>query len=296
MITAFYGGHQLNVEFSTFAGGERNVRIKGYTANSPLLRSLEEGLTWDKELFILAHIDSSDAAMDLLLFTDAFNRLYGGAGSSIKKVCHLPYIPYARQDRVMVDGEPLSSVLFGKLINMCKFDRVIVNDPHSDVAPSHIDNVSIEEQHETALRVLGERFFDGAVIVAPDAGAIKKATKLAKKVAHDHVGVGTKHRDLSTNNITATSYTGPDVAGKRVIMVDDICDGGRTFIELGKVLRSLGASEVILYTTHGIYSYGTDVFAGVVDEVYSSYPWVKNIARSNESNIFKFVAGTVNFK
>lgn len=295
MIRAYLGGSQLDIEFSTFAGGERNVRIKGFQWPSPFNADLKEKMPEGKDLVVYAHVDSSDVIMDLLLFTDAFNRMGRGTGNQVKKVCYVPYIPYARQDRVMVPGEPLSSAVFGTLINLCGFDRIIVDDPHSDVSPSHIKNVAIFEQYELALDILGPGFFEDAVIVAPDAGAIKKVTKLAQKVNHRHIGVGTKHRNLLTNEITDTTYSGPDVNGKRVIMVDDVGDGLRTFIELGKVLRRNGAREVVLYITHGIFSYGADICDGIIDEIYSAYPWEKNLEGRNEKGIFKMVDKSVPF-
>lgn len=296
MIRAFLGGAALDIEFSGFAGGERNVRIKGFQYSPAYGVDLKEEMPEGKDLVVYAHLDSSDAIMDLLLFTDAFNRMGRGTGNQVKKVCYVPYIPYARQDRVMVPGEPLSSAVFGTLINLCGFDRIIVDDPHSDVSPSHIKNVAIFEQYELALDILGPGFFDDAVIVAPDAGAIKKVTKLAQKVNHAVIGVGNKHRNLLTNEITSTSYSGPDVSGKRVIMVDDIGDGLRTFIELGRVLKAQGAKEVALYITHGIFSYGADICDGIIDEIYSAYPWEKNLVGRNEKGIFKSVDKMVKFQ
>lgn len=290
MIIAFFAGHALGVELKTFAGGERNVRIR---PDFPI--SLEHDISTIGGLTVHAHMDSPHDPIDLLLFVDAFNRMGRGTGHKVEKTLYLPYIPYARQDRVMVNGEALSSALFGKLINLCGFDEVIVCDPHSDVAPSHIKNVRIYEQHELALKILGEGFFKDSVIVAPDAGAVKKVTKLAQIVGHETVGVGAKQRNLVTNEITNTTYSGPSVEGKRAIMIDDLIDGGRTFIELGRVLKKLGASEVILYATHGIFSYGADVFEGSVDEVYSAYPWMKNLYCANEKNIFKSVDTMVAF-
>lgn len=296
MIRAFFGGDELDINFSSFAGGERNVRILGYKNRYSYQKPLDELMPEGKDLVVHAHIGSSDDIMDLLLFTDAFNRMGHGNGNQVKKVCYVPYIPYARQDRVMVPGEPLSAAVFGTLVNLCGFDRIIVDDPHSDVAPSHIKNVAIFEQYELALEILGPGFFDDAVIVAPDAGAIKKVTKLAQKMNHSQIGVGTKHRNLLTNEITATSYSGPDVSGKRVIMVDDIGDGLRTFIELGRVLKAQGASEVVLYITHGIFSYGADICDGIIDEIYSAYPWEKNLEGRNEKGIFKKVDKSVPFR
>lgn len=296
MIRAYLGGSELDIEFKTFAGGERNVFIKGFVHPPMFGIDLKDEVPEDKDLVVYAHVNNSDAIVDLLLFTDAFNRLGRGTGNQTKKVCYVPYIPYARQDRVMKPGEALGAAVFGSLINLCGFDRVIVDDPHSDVSPALIKNVSICEQHELALDILGYGFFDGAVIVAPDAGAIKKATKLAQSVGHTSVGVGTKTRNLLTNDITNTSYTGPKVKGKRVIMVDDCADGGRTFIELGRVLKSQGASEVILYVTHALFSYGADVFDGTVDEIYCGYYWEKNVQGRNEKGIFKKVDKSVPFR
>jgi ribose-phosphate pyrophosphokinase len=50
-------------------------------------------------------------------------------------------------------------------------------------------------------------------------------------------------------------------------MVDDICDGGRTFIELAKELRGMGAEKVHLYVTHGFFTKGLSVFDGIIDVV-----------------------------
>jgi ribose-phosphate pyrophosphokinase len=54
------------------------------------------------------------------------------------------------------------------------------------------------------------------------------------------------------------------------LIVDDICDGGRTFIELAKVLRPLTNGSIFLYVTHGIFSQGLDVFKGVIDHIYTA--------------------------
>lgn len=81
-----------------------------------------------------------------------------------------------------------------------------------------------------------------------------------------------KARNVQTGEITGTEVYG-DVKDKVVLIIDDICDGGRTFIELGKVLKERGASKVILYVTHGIFSQGKQVFEGIIDEVYAKHDW-----------------------
>lgn len=303
MIKVLVDGYQLDIEFMTFSGGERHVKIKGVLGDYPLLESSWDSRNWHKNpvdnIQVFAHVDSNDALMDILLVKDALDRMCRGNLRKAVKTLFLPYIPYARQDRAMVDGEPLSSAVFGKVINLAGFDEVVVDDPHSDVAPSHIKNVVIYDQYELALTILGKDFFKGGdlVIVAPDAGAVKKTTKLAQAVQVKDVGIGHKNRDVLTGEITGTSYTGPSVYGRRVLMVDDICDGGATFVHLANALRAEGAHEIALFVTHGIFSKGIDdVFDGVIDSIYTTYAWDKNIVTRNKKEILKLVDATIAFK
>ena len=78
-----------------------------------------------------------------------------------------------------------------------------------------------------------------------------------------------KMRNLKTGEIIKTEILG-DVKGKKVLIADDICDGGRTFIELAKVLKNKGAVEVSLFITHGIFSKGLEVFEGLIDAIYTT--------------------------
>lgn len=290
MIKVFLDCNELDINFMTFNGGERNVKILGYKKPWTVGKKSSEDVS---TILIEAYLTSSDEVMDLLLLEDALMRLdYRGLRKAEKNL-HLAYFPYARQDRVMVDGEALSSSVMAKLINSMNFDVVIVNDPHSDVAPALINNVVVIPQDHDAVNVLGEGFFSDAILVAPDAGAIKKVNKLAKLVGHSEIGVGNKTRNLQTNEISNSKYFGPSVEGKRVIMIDDCLDGGRTFIELGRILKEQGAKEVVLYVTHALFSYGADVFAETVDEVYCAYYWNKNVENRNTLGIFKKVDNSV---
>ncbi len=89
-------------------------------------------------------------------------------------VLHLPYIPYARQDRVMQPGEALSIKVFANIVNSLGFDKVIVDDPHSDVSAALLNNVRIRHQHELAASYSDVLAGRDVTIIAPDAGARKK--------------------------------------------------------------------------------------------------------------------------
>lgn len=180
------------------------------------------------------------------------------------------YLPYARQDRVMAKLEPFSLKIFCDLLNTLKLDAVLVNDPHSDVVPALIDNCQVLPQWELARRVIPKEYFDDpeVVFVSPDAGAYKKVAKLISD--DQRIALGTKYRDEKGNIKNTTVHYPTPLIGKTCVLVDDICDGGRTFIELAKILKINGAAKVVLYVTHGIFSQGFDVLKEYIDEIYTT--------------------------
>lgn len=100
------------------------------------------------------------------------------------------------------------------------------------------------------------------VVVAPDKGARKKAEKVTNSVFGGKCIYANKVRNPETMEITSTEILpaedGQDIhiEGKHLIVVDDICDGGRTFIELAKELRKHNPASLTLYITHAIFSRG----------------------------------------
>ncbi len=199
---------------------------------------------------VKAIIKNSEDIMRLLLLNDALKRM----GYFINEL-YIPYFPYARQDRVCNKGEALSVKVMADLINTLGVTKVLILDPHSDVLMPLLDRCVVTKPDLTS--VIGDK-----LVVCPDAGAEKRILKLKRPYV-----MATKVRDVETGDILETRLYG-DVEGRDCIIVDDICDGGRTFIELAKVLKAAGANTVDLYVTHGIFSKGMSVFGGLIDNVY----------------------------
>ncbi len=182
---------------------------------------------------------------------------------------YIPYILGARSDRQFQDGgtrylkDAIASV-----INPLKLDSVTVLDPHSDVVENvidnivKIDNVSLVSSAITRIRqpYLFTDQFDKYVLVSPDAGAMKKIYNVAEKVEAKSIIIASKHREIATGKILSTEvHIADEDLEKDLIIIDDICDGGRTFIELAKALREQGATgRIYLVVTHGIFSAGFD--------------------------------------
>lgn len=121
-------------------------------------------------------------------------------------------------------------------------------------------------------------FFKNHTIISPDAGATKKATEIARILGKDSVVVCEKVRNPMTMEIekTVVHMDPSKPVPLSVLIVDDICDGGRTFIELAKILKQeKGVSVVDLYVTHGIFSYGKEKVLEHVDNIYCHFDWTK---------------------
>lgn len=178
-----------------------------------------------------------------------------------------PYLPYARQDRVAYPGEALSAAVACRLLNAQGYRSVEVWDAHSDVSLALLDRVRHRPASDFAVPIVTAR----DVIVAPDQGAAKRASACARLAGATLVHAE-KTRSTDTGAITGTMVHSEPVGARDFLIVDDICDGGRTFIELARVLRPLTTGQVKLYVTHGIFSAGFDALAGL-DRIYVANPF-----------------------
>ncbi len=181
-----------------------------------------------------------------------------------------PYLPYARQDRIIDRQEPFSLKVFCKLLNSLELNSVWVYDPHSDVGPALINKCQVVPQWEIARSAIPQEYLENndIVFVSPDAGAYKK---LAKLITNDkRIAIGAKERGTDGKILRTNVYYNGNLEGATCFIVDDICDGGRTFIELAKALRENGAKKILLYITHGIFSQGFEELQKHIDHIYTT--------------------------
>lgn len=162
----------------------------------------------------------------------------------------LPNIPGARQDRLNDSGDYLFTMKsVARLLNERAFPRVDVLDPHSEVAPALINNCVV---HHAELPDAFLAAYTG--VISPDAGAEKRAGRVAKAL-----GVPLYHawksRDVATGKITGFGVE-PLMPG-HLLVVDDLCDAGGTFIGLAEMLNTRAGVVADLYVTHGLFTAGT---------------------------------------
>ncbi len=191
---------------------------------------------------------------------------------------NVPYFLGARSDRKFEAGTSnyLKTVIC-PIINSQNFSRVTVLDPHSDVLEACLNNYHKHNNHrlvKDALTKIDNR--DGAreriCLVSPDAGAYKKIFDVAKEFNIENIITATKVRDIKTGKILRTEIPTLDQhADLKYVIIDDICDGGRTFIELSKAIKgSRPTAKVYLIVTHGIFSAGFAELNQYFEGIYST--------------------------
>lgn len=266
-VQVFIDGLEIKTKRIIFSGGEVQAKV--------LKGSCNNLKPYPKEIYIKVKLQSSDDIMELLQVNDSVKRIYPLAD----RFLFMPYAPYARQDRVCSEGESLASKVFADLINICGFKKVLVVDCHSDVLPALIDNC--ESVH--VKTVIASSDLDGVLkgsegfIVSPDAGANKKVFDVAKEYPLQTFVRADKVRDPNTGAISGTEVYCEDFKGKPVTIVDDLVDGGYTFVKLAEKLKERNSGKITLYATHGIFSKGLEVFNNLIDEVWTTDSFDSNI-------------------
>ena len=191
---------------------------------------------------------------------------------------YVPYFMGARSDRKFREGgvNYLKHVIC-PVINSQKFNSVAVLDPHSDVLEACLDNYDKANNFtlvKHSLEDIDNRngANDRIVLVSPDGGALKKIYDVAEHFKISKIITATKHRDIHTGKITHTEVPTLDQHNDlKYVIVDDICDGGRTFIELAKALKgSRPTAKIYLVVTHGIFSAGLDELSKYFTKIYTT--------------------------
>ncbi|GFD92079.1 ribose-phosphate pyrophosphokinase [Alteromonas sp. KUL156] len=234
-FTPYGTENNVDYNFFTFSGGEPHIKIISELENV-------------SEVTITHRIQSFNDIGTLLLATNALKNM-----GITKLNVVLPYFPAARQDRLMVSGEPLSVKVYADIINAQNFKSVTVFDPHSEVTPALLNNCKVIDNHKF-IELVTQQLSEDLTLISPDGGALKKIYKVAAYLQNYEVVECSKSRNVKTGQLTGFKVYTDDLQGKDCLIVDDICDGGGTFLGLAKELKAKNAGNLYLAISHGIFS------------------------------------------
>jgi len=188
-------------------------------------------------------------------------------------ILYIPYLLGARSDRQFQNGgtKYLKDVI-APILNSLHLEEIICYDVHNEVlADACINNLTCLTNYTFVESILKTR--TNYCICSPDAGSEKKIYELCKylKFTGDLIKCQ-KIRELSTGKIIETKVdtTIVDLQNKDVYIIDDICDGGRTFIEIAKRLKLLNCGNLYLVVSHGIFHNGFSELKEYFKNVYTT--------------------------
>ncbi len=170
---------------------------------------------------------------------------------------HMPYLPFARQDKRVSNARTFNLEVFADLINPLRFGEVTSIDVHNPRRTrsliKNFRNVEPREFHRDTFNAVSPD-----LVVFPDAGAAKRYDLGPIR----SVTLG-KARNKVTGEILSLTCEGKAAQvverGKRALIIDDICDGGATFIKAAQCLKEIQPRiDVHLAVTHGIFSRGVE--------------------------------------
>ncbi len=230
-------GIEIDHKTSMFPGGEVYVEVAVPK--------------WCSSVRINSRCNSSEDVMRIIMTTDAIRR------SGVKIIdLFIPYLPYSRQDRVCEKGEAFSLKVMCQLLESCRFNKIYTYDNHSDVAEALLDNLYNYNNHSEVNGFMDSHSLREVLLIAPDAGAAKKAQALCRN-NYRFIKVVQCNKQRIAGKIEVERIM-EHIKGRVCVVVDDICDGGRTFIELAEKLKESYAGDLYLFVSHGIFSAGFD--------------------------------------
>ena len=221
-------------------------------ANGEIFVRFEESVRGSDAFVLQSHPQPlNDWLMEQLLMIDALKR-----GSAKRITAILPFYPYARQDKKHRGREPISARLIADLFKAAGAHRLVSVDLHTDQIQGFFDG-PVDHMH--ALPILTKHIQenynrDNIVVVSPDARRVKESEKWANQLGGAPLAFIHKTRDIDVaNKVTANRVVG-DVEGRTCVLLDDMIDTGGTIAGAVQVLKNAGAGDVIIATTHGVFS------------------------------------------
>ena len=235
---------------------------QGHFPDGTLLMKFNPELAWRKPCRIEWRYESDSELFTLICLKRHLDQ------ANINPILCLFYVPHARQDRVKNPEDVFTLKYFCEVINSLNFPKVEILDVHSNITPALLNN---------CYPITVDSLFVGDVIDTsganflfyPDEGAMKRYSASCKCP----YAFGVKRRNWETGKIESLDIIGDqEIEGKRVLIIDDICSRGGTFVAAAKKLREMGAASVSLWVTHlepTVFE-GELLTSDLIDTVYST--------------------------
>lgn len=224
----------------------KKVDVEHFLDGTQRMTKLEMPNNEQEDLVFDWHYESDEELLTLYYLVNHMR----ANGYNGKYVLEMPYVINGRMDRVKSRSEVFTLKWSSQLINSMHFDRVLILDPHSNVTPALIDNVSVGYPAKFVYEAITKIGKDNLVLYYPDSGAQKKYHEIFPDMPFCY---GKKDRDWNTGKIKGVIIENEmniDFTGKTILMVDDIIAYGGTMFYGAHKLKEIGVGKIYAYATH----------------------------------------------
>lgn len=269
VLTITLGNPDSYYESFDYPAGETQVRIKPEWV---------QDIKTASEIHVICTGAYARSVIELTLLLDALN----GLDRSGKLVVFLPYLPYSRADRRFTEGDCFGKDVFLNILDAGGgYDYLVTFDMHSGQGNDELINI---HPQDLILRSLVSLNTSKINILYPDEGACDRY-KMPFEIS-SHRGkielkewFATKERDEKTGKLSGF-FVPPGIANRDpIFIIDDICDGGGTFLGISEKLNELKTiGPKYLYVSHGIFSKGTKnlLMRGNFEKIFTTDSFYQN--------------------
>ena len=257
----------IKYTISHFPDGEVQITLGEFSHKDPVEVACR--ITNAEELFILMQV------------ADILNR------HDVVWHLHIYYLMGARMDRVMDFNRPYTLKIVANLIKNLGCRSIYVLEPHSDMTPFILqsENLYPEEERYDDFHPTNWNVYRDYLVVFPDKGAYERYDGEWRKGQVD-IAIAEKVRNVETGVIESIKILNPEVFEgntKPIMVVDDLCDGGGTFVGIANEIRKYTDKELNIFVTHMVNPVGIRHLANNFDHVYftNSYKDWKQIWEPN---------------
>ena len=210
----------------------------------------------DLLIYSRCYPEQNSRLIELMLMISACREL---GARSVRAL--VPYLPYARQDKRVLDGEAVSSRTICSLLSSCGLDELITFDCHFLKRPGSFKYEGLRIRNLTAapaLLKLAKKGMRTPLVITPDQGAAyfakgETGSRSMKKARGDYGRGKLAYRRI------ASMKADFNVRARDVVLIDDIVAGGSTMLRAVQLCKRDGAREIVCACTHGQFLKHADV-------------------------------------
>jgi ribose-phosphate pyrophosphokinase len=223
-----------NTELRTFADGESKIRLDNMAKRKCIIihstyPPVDQHLM---QLFMIIYKCKQDGASDICVVN--------------------PYLAYARQDKVFVDGEIVTIDLIGRILTSLGTTKLITIDGHSPESLNYsFETVDLSAIPSLASYVKKNIALNKPIVISPDVGGIERAKKFAGAIDIDMLSL-IKTRDRFTGDISITLSEQLPLENRDALIIDDMISTGNSIIKATEILKKNKIGDVYVACTHAL--------------------------------------------